>query len=347
MKVTLKDIATDTGYSVSTVSRVLNGSSKISQKTREEVLQSAEKHGYTTPRVRNAQNSTSTMNIALVGSGFHEGDFYVSFFHGLNQAAHQNNIRLFLLGVLDPREQIEEVVREITFNYYDGLILYIPEFTRADYEKVQSYLPKKFPVISNAFIENPVLTTITFDNYSGGYMAAKHFQDQEFQKVGIINGPKNRAESRFRSNGFLDYVSQQDSMDLTWVQNGDFTFEAGVEAFGHFHQLENKPQAVFACNDDMSNGFMEAAKQHGYNFPDDIALIGFDDLPLCRHNQPSISSVSTDFEELGQATMRIMREKLSNPNLKTNMVSFVPVSIAARESSQTSVPEPSTLNHKE
>lgn len=333
MKVTLKDIADDTGYSVSTVSRVLNGSNRISTSTREEVLESAEKFGYLTPRIRNAQSSTSTLNIALVASGFHEGEFYVSFFHGLNQAASENNIRLFLLGVLNPRKQIEEVIKEITFNYYDGIVLFLPEFNRADYEQVEKNLPDRFPVISNALIENPVFSTITFDSYSGGYLAATHFERQQYYEVGIINGPKNRAESRFRSNGFIDYVTQQNQMSLRWQYNGDFTFEEGVASFMEFHKLKKKPRAIFACNDDMSNGFMEAAKLKGYRFPQDIALIGFDNLPICRHNQPTISSINTDFKQLGEATMKILREKLSNPDLKTSMVSFVPVSLAVRESS--------------
>lgn len=333
MKVTLKDIANDTGYSVSTVSRVLNGSDKISSKTRDEILESAERYNYKTPKVRNAHTSSRLLNIALVATGFHEGEFYVSFFNGLNRAAKKNNIRLFLSGVLDIKEEIANILKEITLNYYDGAIVYIPEFGRRDYETLDNMIPSKFPVVSNALIENPVFSTITFDSYSGGHLAAVHFEEKGHAKVGVIKGPAERAESRFRYNGFADYVNHHPNMKLSWSFDGDFTFESGHEAFEKFEKLSKKPTAIFACNDDMCNGFMEAGLEKNYRFPDDVAMIGYDDLPVCRHNRPTMSSIKTDYEQLGAATMKLLREKLSNPELKTSMLSFVPVSISERESS--------------
>ncbi len=333
MKITLKDIAEDTGYSVSTVSRVLNGSNKISSKTKEEILESAKQFDYLPPRVRNAEKSKTTLNIALIASGFHEGEFYVAFFHGMNKAATRNNVRLFLHTMLDPFEQISKTVEEAALNHYDGAILFVPEFVHNDYQQLRDQIPDRFPIITNALIEKPVFPTITFDSYSGGYLAATHFEEKGYQNVGIINGPKNRSESRFRSNGFKDFISQNSTMDLIWSYNGDYTFETGFKAFEHFEKASPKPRAIFACNDDMANGFMEKAKQKRYHFPDDIAIIGYDDLPKCRHNQPTMSSIKTDYEELGTATMKAIREKLSNPGQKSSMVSFVPVSIVERESS--------------
>lgn len=333
MKVTLKDIAKDTGYSVSTVSRVLNGSNKISDETKEEILESAERFNYLTPRVRNAEKEKTTLNIALIASGFHEGEFYIAFYHGINKAATRNNVRLFLHSMLDPFNQVTEIIRDIALDHYDGAILFVPEFTQNEYLKIREQVPDRFPIVTNALIETPVFPTITFDSYSGGYLAATHFKEKGYQRVGIINGPKNRSESRFRSNGFKDFISQTDSMNLVWSHDGDFTFETGVKAFEHFENAQSKPRAIFACNDDMANGFMEKAKQKRYDFPDDIAIIGYDNLPKCRHNQPTMSSIKTDYEELGTATMKILRDRLSNPNHNSSMVSFVPVSIVARESS--------------
>lgn len=333
MKITLNDIAEDTGYSVSTVSRVLNGSNKISKKTRNEILKSAEKFDYQTPKVRNAHHSTQELNIALIASGFHEGEFYVSFFNGLNRAAKENNIRLYLSGIVDPDEEMNGVIEEVTRNYYDGAILYIPEFKRKDYLKLKQVIPSNFPIVSNALIENPVFSTITFDSYSGGHLAALHFEKKEHKQVGIIKGSVERPESRFRYNGFADYVNHHDSMELIWTYDGNFTFESGHDAFEDFHQLSKKPTAIFACNDDMCNGFMEAAISKNYNFPSDIAMIGYDDLPVCRHNRPTMSSVKTDYKELGEATMNLLRQKLSNLNQNNNMLSFVPVTVVDRESS--------------
>jgi DNA-binding LacI/PurR family transcriptional regulator len=333
MKVTLRDIANKTGYSISTVSRVMKGSHKISDQAKDEILTSAREMGYSTPRVRNAHLSKSLLNIALVATGFHEGEFYVCFFHGLNKAAAQTNVRLSLVGILEPKKELKTIVKEVASNHYDGMILFIPEFKRADYEDLVENVPGQFPIISNALIEDPVFTTITFESYSGGHLVAKHFEERGYKTVGIIEGPVERSEARFRSNGFQDFVRQSPDLKLTWKFPGDFTFDTGLEAFASFEKSKTKPEAIFACNDSMANGFMEAAKQKRYTFPDDIALIGYDDLPVCRHNQPTISSIHTNYEELGMATMKALRERLSNTDLKTNMVSFVPVSVCKRESS--------------
>lgn len=333
MKVTLKDIANDTGYSVSTVSRVLNGSNKISASTKNEILESAQKFDYQTPKVRNAQTSTRLLNVALIASGFHEGEFYTSFFNGLNQAAHDNNIRLFLTGIRDPKEETPKIIREITTNYYDGAILFLPEYKRRDYKVLEDLIPSNFPIISNALIENPVFATITFDSYSGGHLAAIHFEEKEHQQVGIIKGPFERAESRFRYNGFADYIHQHETMKLTWSHEGDFTFESGHDAFEAYQSLSEKPTAVFASNDDMCNGFMEAAISKNYRFPSDVAVIGYDDLPVSRHNRPTMSSIRTNYTKLGEATMKLLREKLSNPKQSDNMLSFVPVTVIERDSS--------------
>lgn len=333
MKITLKDIAEDTGFSVATVSRVLNGSSKISSKTEETVLESARRLEYLSPRQNNSNSSTKFLNVALIASHFSEGEFYVQFYHGLNKAAKKNNIRLSLIGIIDPNEEVAKLLKEISLHYYDAAILFIPEFTRAEYEELLNNLPNGFPIISNALIENPVFPTVTFDGYSGGYLAAQHFEKQFYSDLGLIRGPFERAESRFRSNGFRDYIHQHENLKLQWTYEGDFTFESGTRAFTQYKKLQNKPRAIFAGNDDMANGFMESGKREGVNFPEDVAIIGYDDLPVCRHNRPTMSSIKTDYEQLGGETMKLVRETLSNPDRESNMLSFVPVKVVKRKSS--------------
>lgn len=333
MKVTLQDIAEDTGYSVSTVSRVLNGSDKISLKARDEILKSAERFDYKIPKLRNTRPITRTLDLVLLATGFHEGEFYVSFFHGLNLASIKNNVRLFLLGVETGKEKMIQTLKKTIVKNYDGAILFFPEYTRSDYLEIKKEIPSDYPIISNALIENPVFPTITFDGYSGGHLAAKHLEDRGYHTLGILKGPMERAESRFRLNGFKDYISHHSDVELVWETGGDFTFESGVKAFKEYLNLNRKPRAIFASNDAMCNGFMEAAKQHRLHFPEDVAIIGYDDLPVCRHNQPTMSSVHTNYEQLGDATMKAIREKISNPQIQNNLLSFVSVDVSARNSS--------------
>lgn len=223
-------------------------------------------------------------------------------------------------------------MKEVTY-LYDGVFLFIPKFTRSDYLKLNSVVPSTFPVISNVPIENPLFPTITFNNYSGGHLAAVHFAKKKYKKIGVIKGLPEKPEARFRFNGFADYVKNNRSMELMWVHNGEFTFDSGYCAFEDFHKLSNKPDAIFACNDEMCNGFMEAALARNYRFPSDIAIMGYDDLPMCQHNRPTMSSIHTDYEQLGIATIKLMRDRLSKPDQHEEAtLRFVPVTLRERDS---------------
>lgn len=329
MKVKLKDIADRTGYSISTVSRVLNGSDKISPATVEEVLSSANEMGYKSKK--RSRKSNKTINLALVATGFHEGEFYSSYFHGLNKAAIKNNVRLYLAAVLDYKKELSKLLKNLTSGDFEGVILFIPELTRPDYEEIQSELPAGFPLVSNSLIENPIFPTITFDSYSGGYLAAQHFREQNYRRAGIILGPPERSESRFRKNGFIDNLLQFNSISLVWNCEGDFTFQSGENAFNNFLKLENKPDAVFASNDSMAYGFLQAANMHGYSIPEDVALIGYDDLPNNKFTRPQISSIKTDYDKLGDATIKTMLEQSHKKYLVSNLMSLVGVTVSQKE----------------
>jgi DNA-binding LacI/PurR family transcriptional regulator len=329
MKVNLKVIAEKSGFSISTVSRVVNGSDKISSGTVDKVLKIANELGYK-PKKKSAK-TVKTKNIALVATGFHKGEFYSSYFHGLNKAALQKNVRLYLASVLDYKKEIRQLLKNLSTGEFDGVIFLVHELSRPDYEKIASELPAGFPIISNCLIENPVFPTITFDSYSGGYLAAQHFREQNYKRAGIISGPSERSESRFRKNGFIDNLVQFNTIDYVWNCEGDFTFQSGEKAFYDFLKLENKPDAVFASNDEMAYGFLQTAKVHGYNIPGDVALISYDDVPKNQFTQPQISSVKTDYDKLGSVTIKAILEQIQKTDLDSNLMSLVPVTISKKE----------------
>ena len=333
MKTTLRDIAESTGYSISTVSRVLNGSGKISTKVQNEVLQCAEQLKYPLTKISNPVSSNSQKHFALVITGYHVGEFYASFFYGFNDAAIYNDVQLYLMSIKKPKKETKDIIKELSKQHYHGVILFAPEFNREDYEELQRKLPPLFPIISNGLIENPVFSTITFDHYSGGHLAAAHFNQKNYTKVGVIKGPLNKTESRFRYNGFRDYVTQSNAMELVWEYDGDFNYSSGIKAFEDFQKLKEKPRAIFSSNDHMGKAFMDAAQYSGYSFPEDIALVGFDDLPMCGEGHPTISSIKTDFEKLGSATITDLIDKVMNPGPQKGILSMVPVTLVQRESS--------------
>ncbi len=333
MKVTLKDIAEDTGYSISTVSRVLNGSDKISTKTRREIYQSAKKLKYPVYRSIEGDTLVDRLNVSLVLTRFHIGEFYASFYNGLNLAAQKHNIQLSMTSSHKAFDETLKTIKELCSQKTDGLILFAPEFGREEYLRIRDELPQKYPVVSNGLIENPVFSTVTFDGYSGGFLAAEHFKKRGYRNCGIIRGPFEKAEARYRSNGFRDHIQQEKNLELVWDFHGDFTFQSGKTAFQDFDSLERKPRAIFASNDAMCHSFMEEALMNGYKFPDDIAIMGYDDLPICKRHRPTISSIHTNYQKLGEVTMEKLKELLSNAQQPKGVLSLVPVTLEKRQSS--------------
>lgn len=333
MKVTLQDIANATGYSISTASRVLSGSTKISGTARTDIIAAAQRLKYPLSRIRAADKPQSDLNVALI-TDFHEGEFYCSYFYGFAKSAKSLNLRLSLLSLNNPREEIKEYIGQISDQYYHGAILFMPELTREDYKTLMDELPEQFPLISNALIESPVIPTITFDGYGAGHIAAEHFLKQGYTKVGIVKGPVNKAETRFRYMGFKDYCqSNHANITLTWEYLGDFSFQSGMDAFADWKMQANRPRAVFLSNDLMATGFMEAARVEHIRIPEDLAILGYDDLPMCRHSHPEISSIRTDFTALGLTTLRTLKSKILHPEHPVGVQSLIPVSLNARASS--------------
>lgn len=331
MKVTLKDIAEDTGYSISTVSRVLNGLDANPQ-TKKEIIQSAKKLNYPVQNIV-ADVKTNEMLEVLLICGIEIGEFYASFFDGLNNAASREKVKLSVSSLQDDIPKAKDILRKIKEESYDGLIINLPRIQRKHYVELQRVLPYHFPVVSNEILSNQIFATVGFDNYGGGYQVAVHFHQKKYAECGIILGPSDKNVSRQRAHGFMDYLSNNPEMELLWKYEGNFSFESGIKAFNDFEKLDKKPRAIFACNDNMCHGFIQEAMVKGYTFPDDIAIVGFDDLPLCRRHRPKISSVHSDYEDLGAVSIQRMKELLANHRQPEAILSLVPTTLVERESS--------------
>ncbi|TVQ71941.1 MAG: LacI family transcriptional regulator [Balneolaceae bacterium] len=337
MKPTLKQIAEKTGYSISTISRSLANSPSISKKTRDEVHREAREIGYrSTARKRRQRKKKKTLHFAFL-SEYRIGEFYASMFCGYRDASYKEDVRISLLSVRDQRKECVQTIQQIhKDNQYDGFILFFPALERAHYEEILKVLPSDFPVVSNALIDNPNIATITFDGYNGGRLAAAHFHELGYRRLGIIEGPAIRPESRFRSNGFLDYVQHQPDLELTWRFSGNYEFQSGIEAFQAFRKgsQAHPADAIFAANDSMATGFMEEARAAGLRIPDDVVILGYDNLPTGIHRKPRLSSIDTDFIELGISSIKTLKNKISKQGYKHGTLSLIPVHLVQRESTE-------------
>lgn len=332
MKITLKDISDDTGFSVSTISRAVRGKGRISQSNRKKIIASARKLGYPLPENGRSNKKNRTLSVAVI-TNFRTGEFYSAFYVGFLEASRNKEMNVSLFSVQPNIDEIDNLIGEIRDLGYSAAVIFIPELKEDQYRHILETKPKDFPLISCSNIDNSVLDTVTFDAYQGATLVTKHFYSQGYRNLGIIEGPYEMPEARFRTNAFMDYIKQKGDAKSIWDFQGDYTLESGIRAFEDYQKQDVKPHAVFAANDSMALGFIETARKAGYVFPDDIALAGYDNLPFCEYHYPKITSVNTDYKVLAEHTLDNLISRIGKPDKHQGIVSLVPVSLEVRDSS--------------
>lgn len=334
-KVTLKDIAKDSGLSISTVSRALTRSSKISKENKRKVFESAQRLKYPIAVLNTPIDLRDTVNIALVTKHY-SGEFFASLFEGFDISAKDTKARINLISVSHLSESPAQVASEIKKSHFDAAVIFLPDYTAADYRELMKHIPENFPLVSIAPIVNTVVDTVTFDNYRGGYLVADHFASRGFKKLGIIQGPMSKSEAMLRKSGFIDFVqASSPDLNLVWEFTGDYSIDKGKEAYENYRDAVVKPDAIFCSNDGMALGFVQSALRDGVLIPEDVAIAGFDDLSMCDLYTPSITSVHTSYELLGKKTIEVILGKFEGEKVgpQTAYLSLVPVTLTIRESS--------------
>ena len=327
MRVTLKHIADDTGLSIATVSRALSRQKRNHSASEVKIYASAQKLGY--PFFRKA-GENQQLSIALVMKLF-EGEFYSSLINGFYEASGNTDSEIVFSYVEKQNDNPVDDIISLS-KKYSGICLFLPSMTDNHYLKIKEKVGR-YPIISLLPSKNPKIDTVCFDSYRGGYMMAKHFEERGYKKFGYISGPTRRADALFRKNGFLNHVHESNGLELVWSYEGDFSTNAGISAFAEFKKTGLKDIAVFGGNDYSCFGFMKAALESDYKIPDDFIIGGYDNLSFCENFTPELTSVVTDFHELGKKAIRTI-ENLVTDNMDTvGQISMIPVRIKIRNSS--------------
>ena len=328
MRTTLKQVADDTGLSIATVSRALRRNKRRYSKNEEKIYASARKLGY--PFIGEL-NHEEQLTIALV-TEVHQGEFYSSLFNGFYNSSKNSESEIVFVNLAkysnDPVQHIINLSKK-----YSGICLFLPNLEKIDYKRIRQGVGK-YPIISLTPMKNPTIDTVSFDSYSGGYMIAKHFEEQGYKNFGIVSGPGDAVDAVFRKNGFVDHISEKKDLELVWEYKGDFSSESGRDAFNDYKKQNIPNMAIFGCNDHTCFGFMKSAIEAGYKIPEDFIIAGYDNLSFCDNFTPELTSVATNFDILGIRAIRTIENMVNDSNEIIRQFSMVPVEIIIRASTQ-------------
>jgi LacI family transcriptional regulator len=336
MAITTKDIAKMANVSQSTVSRCLNDSPMISEKTKRKVLKIAQEHGFQfNAHARSlSANKTNTIGVILPKSLFGQGlevyfsswqneiieslermqmDVIISFFE--NRFTKQNNIERFIAA-----------------KKVDGLIIMEPSL---DDKAIATLEKTEVPFIFCKYLP-PIYKTkdvdfVCVDQYKGGYIAGDHLIKLGHRNIMCISANISGGEFQQRTDGFKEAFKDHNLQYDDKLYYGDTTFHSGYRVIKDNIEILNDVTAIFAQNDLMAQGAILALKELDIKVPNEIAVVGFDDIELCTFYKPYLSTIHQPTKEIATLTCKRLIEKLNSTSTMKQKLEISPT-LVIRES---------------
>ncbi len=313
MAQTLEQIAALAGVSRSTVSRVINHNPRVDAETRARVWQVVTEHDFHPNSAARALARRRSQIIGLLilqafGEVFAD-TYFPSLIQGVAAACDEHSYSL-MLSILT-RASNDAFGRIVRAGHLDGLVV---ASALTNDEFVRRLVEEHFPfVLVGRSPQLTAITTVDSDNVRGASMAAQHLARLGYTRIASITGPLTMTAAVDRRDGFLSGIRSAGlQLPDGYLQEGDWTESSGLRATLALLQLPARPQAIFAASDDMAIGALRAIRSAGLRVPDDIALVGFDDVPLASAVEPPLTTVRQPIDRLGFTATTLLLDQLKD-----------------------------------
>jgi len=332
MVVTLKDIAEKADVSISTVSKSLNDKGGVSPVTRQKVLNIAKEMGYFS---FHSQADLKTHNIAFIMSRRHipifNNPFYTRVIAGVEIEVENYDYNLLFSTIKLDALESKKIPSIISQNKVDGLILAGADINK---EMIRAIEELKFPtVLVDNYLRSPIMDSIVSDNFNGAVEAVRYLIKMGHKKIGYAGGPNSHPSFNERYKAYkLELMENNLEINDSFIKiKNDFSQEMGKELAKEFLQEDKLPTAIFAANDATAIGLMQTFKKYGLDVPENISIIGFDNIELTAFTTPKITTISIDKEAMGQEAALKLFDRIQNPEKKSTK-SVIPAKLIERES---------------
>ncbi|HEX6060145.1 MAG TPA: LacI family DNA-binding transcriptional regulator [Gemmatimonadaceae bacterium] len=323
-RVTIRDVARRAGVSVATVSRVYTGRGPVHESTRTRVVAAARELRYTPDAAARSLITRRTETLGVLLPDLY-GEFFSELIRGVDRTARQHDYHLLVSGCHAGPGELGGALRAMRGSV-DGLVVLWPEL---DVGGLTADLPEHLPVVLLSAAGHTAYESIAVDNYGGARAIVEHLLARGHRRIATIAGAERNGEARERLRGYRDALRGAGIRPRAdWEVIGHFTEDGGHAAAQRLLALAERPGAIFAANDSMAIGAMSALADAGLRIPDDVAVAGFDDVPIARYTSPPLSTVHVPIQELGaRAVDRLLhtiaggnRQPRSHETLATTLV---------------------------
>ena len=324
---TLADVAKVAGVSRMTASRALNDKPGVSDEKREDILRIASEMGYVANPLAQKLSNGRTHIIGVIAQ-LHTS-FTGEMVMGIGTTIRGAGYEMLVYSLPDNNTQPPSSVVNLLQQVADGIIVLLPY--EADYlEKLGS---ASIPVVTvESVFDEPVFPSVITDGYQGGRQAMSHLLDLGHKRIGCITGNLKLLSARSRLKAYHDMIAQYGlEADPLLVYEGDYMQLSGYEAAKHLLSLENRPTAIFASNDVSAYGALSAIREAGLSVPEDISLVGFDDISLSEQMHPALTTVRQPLKQMGRSAVNTLMALIAGLDAPFNQI-ILPTELVVRHS---------------
>jgi LacI family transcriptional regulator len=308
--VTIKDVARAANMSVATVSRVLNGSGPVSEETGRLIREVAGRMRYVPHSGARSLITSKTETLGVLLPDLY-GEFFSELIRGMDSTAQRHGFHLLISRTYADKDEIETAMRAMR-GRVDGVVVLSPHI---DADSLLN-LPSTIPVVLLCSVcKGNEMDSLTIQNCRGARDMVTHLIELGHRRIAIIKGAPRNYDAGERLRGYrLALRDAGIAPDPSLEREGDFMEAAGYSAAIDLLAMRKRPTAIFAANDAMAIGALSALRESGVRVPEEMAVAGFDDIPLARYMDPPLSSVHVPICELGSRAVEMLLHGVTHKN---------------------------------
>jgi LacI family transcriptional regulator, galactose operon repressor len=330
-KVTIIDVAAEANVSYGTVSRVINNDIHVKQETRDRVLTTMQRLGYVANRQARSLAGGKSNSIGVLVPDLGTG-YIGELIRGIDAELGLNDLDLILYTTHRTATKEANYVANLARGMVDGLLLVLPR-SPADFIGILKERNFPFVLIDHQGI-GPDCPAVGAANWQGGFTATEYLIKLGHQRIGFITGWMDLGCALDRLDGYrsalrTNHIPERSEL----IYEGNFFQPDGFTGASTLLDLAEPPTAIFASNDVMAMGVMDAVRNKGLRIPADISVIGFDDIPQASLIRPALTTIRQPLEKMGRVATQMLLELLSQPQKKIGRIEL-PTDLVVRDSCQ-------------
>lgn len=312
---TIKDVAKLAGVSITTVSHVINKTRFVAKQTEQQVLKAIQQLHYSPSAVARSLKINTTKSIGMIVTTS-EAPYFAEIISSVENYCYKSGYSLFLCNSQNDPDKIQIHLEMLAKKRVDGLLVLCSEYTPKSLDILANFA--SLPMVVMDWGPNSQTDIIQDNSFLGGYLAAQYLLENGHKKIGLITGDLAKSTVKDRYDGFIKALDEKGlTLNPDWIKQGYFEPEGGYQCTHEILRQTTLPTAIFCFNDVMALGAISAINEKGLRVPQDISIIGYDNIHASRFYSPALTTVHQSKSRLGKKAAELLFKRIQNKESNT------------------------------